>query len=103
MNARNKPGTKAITSELMSSLESMKRTGTQFLKIDLETALTFVKNARGAKDQVRRQRNIGFARKAYETVTELSQKMDLRPADADAINRTLQKLKGELAQLGEIF
>jgi len=89
--------------DLIEPRERMNRASGQFLKIDLETALTFVTSARGTNDAARRLRNIRSARKAYDTVIKLSRK--LRPPDDDiqAINGMLEELKTKLADLGEVF
>jgi len=81
----------------------MSRASGQFLKIDLETALTFLQIARETNDDTRRSRNIRSARKAYETVIKLSRKIQLADVDIQAINQTLEELKTRLADLGEVF
>ena len=89
--------------DLIESRERMNQASGQFLKIDLQTALTFVTIARETNDGARRSRNIRSARKAYDTVIRLSQK--LRPPDDDiqAIDEMLEELKTKLADLGEVF
>jgi len=81
----------------------MSRASGQFLKIDLETALTFLQIARETNDDTRRSRNIRSARKAYETVIKLSRKIQLADVEFQAINQTLEELKTRLADLGEVF
>ena len=89
--------------ELLASRERMNRVSTDFLKIDLETALTFISIARQTKDDVRRLRNRRAARKAYETVLKLIDKVDLNDLDRVRVVQALGKLKTELEVLGETF
>lgn len=89
--------------DLMASLERMNQASVQFLKIDLETAFTFVRIAQDTKDTARRARNIQSARKAYETVLKFSRKLDLHPDDTLTINQALEGLKTKLTRLGEVF
>ena len=76
---------------------------TDFLKIDIATALTFAKNAREASDDFRKWRNCRAARKAYEAVTRLAGKVELSSGDRVAVREGLDRLKMELQQLGETF
>ena len=81
----------------------MSQASGQFLRIDLETAFTFLKIAGETNDDARRSRNIQSARKAYETVIKLSRKVELPDEDIQAINKMLEELKTKLADLGEAF
>ena len=98
-----KSGATPSVADLVTSRERMSRASGQFLKIDLETALTFLQIARETNDDTRRSRNIRSARKAYETVIKLSRKIQLADVDIQAINQTLEELKTRLADLGEVF
>ena len=68
---------KPTVDDLLASRERMNRASAEFLKIDLETALTFVKIARQSRDDVRKKRNCKAARRAYETVLRLINKVEL--------------------------
>lgn len=92
---------KPSVDNLLASRERMNRASAEFLKIDLETALTFVKVARQTRDEVRKKRNCMAARKAYETVMKLINKVDLNGQDARAVTLALNQLRSDLEGLGE--
>jgi len=94
---------KPTVDEFIGARERMNRVSTEFLKIDLETALTFVKIARQTRDDVRKQRNCRAARRAYETVRQLANKVVLNGDDAQLLARHLTQLRSELEALGETF
>jgi hypothetical protein len=81
--------------------ERAHRASATFLKLDIQTALTFTSMALTAENGVKRERNRKAARKAYETVMRLSQKVHLTDAEARDLNRGLKRLRSELADLGE--
>lgn len=87
--------------ELLDSVEETNRVGAQFLKLDLQTAFTFVAIAREAPDDARMMRNRMAARRAYDTVLKLAGKIDLSREDAREITRSLTQLRSELRGLGE--
>jgi len=87
--------------ELLASREQMNRVSTEFLKLDLETALTFVKIARQTNDHLQRERNCRAAWKAYDTVAKLAKKVDLNTENGRAIRLGLARLRAELEELGE--
>ena len=94
---------KPTVDQMLASRERMNRASAEFLKIDLEIALTFVSSARQARDDVRKQRNCRAARKAYDTVVSLVQKVPLREQESQDVERGLSLLKTELKALGETF
>jgi len=80
------------------------RTNTDFLKVDLETALTFSGIALQSKDDpVKRQRNRHNARRGYDVIVRLRKKVILDDYDERLISRKLQRLKAELKSLGDTF
>jgi len=81
----------------------LNRTKVDFLKIDVETALTFAGIAMQAEDRVKKARNRQSARKAYDTVVRLMDRVDLSDEDAQLLARKLKRLRSELATLGEVF
>jgi len=89
--------------ELRASRERMNRAGAEFLRIDLETARTFVDIARHAYDDLCKKRNCRSARRAYDTVIKLIDKVDWHAKDGVAVKRELKRLKTELEGLGETF
>ena len=94
---------KPTMDELLATRERMNRASLQFLKIDLETALTFAKIARETSDEWRMKRNRQAARKAYDTMMHLVPKVDVNADDRRVLSRGLVQLKSELSALGEIF
>lgn len=94
---------KPTIDELLASRERMNRASAEFLKIDLETALTFVDSSRQTRDAFRKKRNCQAARKAYDTVVRLISRVNLTANDTLVVNRRLELLKAELEDLGETF
>ncbi len=89
--------------ELLAARERLNRAGVEFLKIDLETALTFVHIARQARDESRRKHACSAARKAYDTISNLLPRVHLSNSDSQVASRRLAQLKAELQSLGESF
>ena len=79
------------------------RTGTEFLKVDVATGLTFAKAALDSHDPEKKRRNQRSARKAYDTIVRMLKKITPTDADARQLDASLHQLKNELIQLGEIF
>ena len=75
--------------------------GTEFLKVDVATALTFAETALTADDPEKKQRNQKSARKAYDTVLRMANKVALPDQAAQELKDGLQKLNAKLKQLGE--
>jgi hypothetical protein len=89
--------------ELLASRERMNRASVEFIRTDLETALTFVKIARETLDVSRRKRTCRAARKAYETLAKFVHKVDLSAEYAQQVSLGMKQLKSELESLGEVF
>jgi hypothetical protein len=95
---------KPTVDEWLASRDQLNRTSTDFLKIDLETALTFSSIAlQNAMNTVKRQRNQRNARVGYDTIVRLIEKVTLTDEETRFMVRNLQRLKTELQQLGETF
>jgi hypothetical protein len=76
----------------------------EFLKIDLETALTFATIALESPDDPdKKTRNQARARQAYDFVIERQRTLRINETDATEIAEKLKELKFALAQLGEKF
>jgi hypothetical protein len=76
----------------------------EFLKIDLETALTFTNIALEHPDDIdRKTRNQARARQAYDFVIERQKSLQISDTDAAEIAEKLKELKLALTQLGEKF
>lgn len=79
-------------------------TGANFLKTDLDVALTFTQIASEARGNVeKKNRNQANARHAFDTVSDLLSRASLNAADDRAIHDKLGRLKLELQALGEVF
>ena len=89
--------------ELQESGKRLNQVTTDFLKVDLETALTFAGIALQADSEAKRTRNRQSARKAYDTVTKLLHNVEPDEGDAEELRSNLQRLKSELEMLGEVF
>jgi aspartyl-tRNA synthetase len=94
---------KSAADEDIFSRESLDRASAEFLKIDVQTALTFMMIARQTQDNSRQQRNLRAARKAYDTVLRLRNRILLNEEDARELTSGLKKLRSELEQFGEAF
>jgi hypothetical protein len=82
----------------------LNRTRAEFLKVDVQTALTFAAIAlQSENDLGKRRRNQRNARRGYDTILRLVQKVSLNEADAEMLTRNLGRLKSELQELGESF
>lgn len=89
--------------ELLAARERMNRASVEFLKTDLETALTFVQIARQTTDASRRRRTCRAARKAYDTLERFVRKVDLSAENGQHLTLGLKRLRYELEGLGEVF
>ena len=108
MPRKNKPepnyaAPKPTLDELLSQGRELNHVSVDFLKIDVTTALTFAGIAQQTDDAVKKSRNQRAARKAYDTVLHLAEKVNLSPDDAEILAGNLARLKSELQALGETF
>lgn len=87
----------------MDSLREFNRTGTEFLKVDVATGLTLAKAALTTGSAEKRERNQKSARKAYDTIVRILNKITPTEADAKELNDSLDELKANLVKLGETF
>jgi hypothetical protein len=74
--------------------------GLAFLLVEIRTGLTLVDMAKveDPHDPVKIAHSIGNARKAYETVQRLRQRVDLNEAENAKIDEGLQKLESALEE-----
>jgi hypothetical protein len=72
-----------------------------FLLIDSQTALTFSGIALSAVDPAKRKRTSRVARRAYDTITQLRNGVDLSDVDGNRLDANLERLRRELQNLGE--
>ena len=92
-----------VLSNSVGILQSVNRAGVDFLKLDLEVGLTFSHMALETQDSEKRARTRRAARRAYDTVLKLSEKVPLTNQDAESLARNLLRLKCDLALLGEVL
>jgi hypothetical protein len=89
--------------QFLSSMQDANNVSVNFLKIDLETALTFSGMALQSSDPVKKQRNTHAARRAYETILHLRTHASPKPADSALLSNGLRTLKSDLIRLGEVL
>lgn len=94
---------KPTVDELLANVRRLNRATVDFLKVDVETALTFSGIALQTDNSVKKERNQRSARKAYDSVLKLAEKVDLTDQDVQTLSRNLARLKSELQTLGEVF
>ena len=87
----------------LASRARFNQVSAEFLLVDVETGLTFSGIALRTKDPDKKLRNRHTARKAYDTVLRLVEKVYLDQDQAQSLNANLKRLRSELVTLGEIF
>jgi uncharacterized coiled-coil DUF342 family protein len=87
----------------LDTLAKMAQVRRDFLKVDLQMALTFTQIALQTADPARKQRAIRSARKAYLAITRFLPETSLTPEDAGKVASNLERLKHELQALGEVL
>ena len=88
---------------IFKSSADLNTTGVSFLKIDLDTALTFTEIALQAEDAEKRKRNRHNARTGYDTLMRLLPRVTPMRADAEILAEKFDRLKANLQKLGERF
>ncbi len=94
---------KPTVRDILETRFESNRVNIDFLKIDVQTALTFSRLAQQSAPGEKRDRNRRNARRGYDTILRLIEKVCLSDSDAKSIGGQLLRLKSELEQLGEIF
>jgi hypothetical protein len=92
-----------MLTDLMASLERLNRYSAEFLKTDIEVALTFGSIARQSDDSAKRERNRQHARRGYDTIRRLLGRVKLSRDEEQVLSEKLMLLKSELECLGEVF
>jgi hypothetical protein len=98
---RGHPAPRPTVDELLASQSRFKKVSTDFLKIELEMALTFTELAMQTRDHDKRERNRQAARKAYETVVHMMGRVPLSDDEANIFKKNLERLRFDLVDLGE--
>jgi len=93
----------ATMDEILAARTRLQHTIANFMKVDLETALTFCQIARESQDPNKRARNRHHARRGYDTVLSLIRKVNLTEQESQELAANLEKLRSELESLGEIL
>ena len=87
--------------EILASRAELNRASADFLKTDVEAALTFSKIAGQTEAGVKRQRNVQNARKAYDTIVRMMKRVSLSARDSEILAIKLKQLRLDLVALGE--
>jgi hypothetical protein len=83
-------------------VENLKRNGFEFLKTEINVGLTLAKGASQAGDSSSKKvRNQAKARRAYDTVVRLSERLHLNESEVEELNQRLEPLRSALQELGE--
>ncbi len=84
--------------------EQLRKNHVEFLRIDLETALTLTRIAqRAGAGSIKRQRTVRKARRAYDTVVKMRSSCACSDAEGLRIDKKIRRLRTELLRLGETF
>lgn len=89
--------------ELLATAGQFKKASSDFLKLDVATGLTFSKLALETDNPEKKQRNLRSARRAYDMVIRLLDRIPLSEEDAECLSQELAYLKANLERLGEVF
>lgn len=74
----------------------------EFLKTELDIATTFVDSAKAASSLEHRKQKCSHARKAYDTVARMMNRVAMSTAEAALLDNRLTVLKTALQELGEL-
>jgi hypothetical protein len=88
---------------IRASRDELNQKSVDFLKVDVETALTFSKIAIESFDPAKKKRNRKNARKGYDTILRFMSKVSMEDEDTDYLSDRLRELKSNLQNLGEVF
>jgi hypothetical protein len=94
---------KDLTRQLTAMGQQLNATNADFLKIDVQTALTFTGLALETDNEEKKIRNRKNARKAYDTILHLWDNVTFTPTDEGYMHEKMGRLKGDLELLGEKF
>ena len=92
---------KANAARIRDTQVQFNRTMVDFIKADLQTALTFSGIALQSKDDDdKRRRNHANARRGHDTIVKFLKTVTLSAKDTRYVSRNLRRLKSELKELG---
>ena len=89
--------------ELLANGRRFNRASADFLKLDVQTGLTFTGIALQTDDSAKKRRNQRSACTAYDSVLKLAKRVQLTDEEVQMLSRSLDRLKFELQTSGEIF
>lgn len=92
---------KPTIDEFLSTQSRVNKVSADFLKVDLQAGLTFASLALEADDGGKKERNRRSARKAYDTIMRLIDRVTLAEEEAESLRQDLERLKSNLIRLGE--
>lgn len=93
----------ASLASIVDLAESVNQSQANFLKVEVALAQTFSSIALKAKNPEKRARNRRAARKAFDMVSQFMGRVTLTNDDALWLESNLQRLKFDLATLGELL
>lgn len=79
------------------------QSGIQFVNVELDTGLTFVRIALGSKGRNKVDRNRVNARKAYDSALHFVATVSLNKEETHVVQGKIAELKAGLEKLGEKF
>jgi hypothetical protein len=94
---------RATMDQIHATRNELNQKSADFLKVDIETALTFSNLALQTYDPIRKRRNRVNARKGYDTIVRFMAKVPLVEEDVRYLSNKLEQLKSNLQILGEVF
>lgn len=101
---KRRPNGRAARAEFERLWRDVNNCHVEFLMLDLDLALTMAQIATEAESgSERRERNTGNARRAYDNVSRLLEKVDTSVAERHLLARKLTLLHMALTELGEPF
>jgi len=99
--AQAPPNENKLFSDLNKTGRRLNQTSKDFLKVDVQTALTFTGAALTTNDPEKKSRNTRNAKKAYYTIERFSERVTYDDAEKAYMSEMMARLKKDLEQLGE--
>src|SRR5262249_18222888 len=90
-----------LVPQLTAAGKQLNATNADFLRIDVQTALTFSELALGTDNEEKKERNRKNARKAYDTILHLWNNVTFTPSQEVYMHEMMSRLKNDLALLDE--
>ena len=95
--------TSILTQQLTTTGQQSNAMNAEFLRIDVETALTFSGLALQTNNKEKLLRNRRNARRAYDTILRLWHRVTFTPSEEGYMHEMMGRLKNDLELLGERF